>query len=199
MNNSKGTRPSADRALSYEGELMAEGKIGEALAREHWERLGYAVEDVSNSPEYRKLSIDLIARRGDDVVKVEVKKDADARTRGLFCEVGRIWYDADPDELWQVGWSLRCRADVVVYVAEGERELDVVPARELRRLLQALAWQDRGNLEVEKVPSNNQFLTLGTRLPYHWARPSVRVYRVGDPTPLPVPARRSPTVDELLA
>ena len=83
---------------------------GEYLASRYLQAQGYAVEDVSLTPKYWKKDVDLIARKDNHELKIEVKWDS------RIHHTGNMFIETETDvDLNKAGWFKFCEADYIFY------------------------------------------------------------------------------------
>lgn len=101
--------------------------IGEQIVKDYLESLGYTVNDVSKDPQYWSRDIDIIAIRGNEETKIEVKFDRRIHeTHNLYIE---IFSDVDNNK---GGWFDSCEADELYYIDAVEGTCYIIPLEDLK-------------------------------------------------------------------
>lgn len=89
---------------------MTDWKKGEQFAQQILESLGAQIEDVSANPTYWAQDVDMLARKDDKELKIEVKWDQ------MVSRYGNIFLETFSNlEKGESGWFIYSQADILWY------------------------------------------------------------------------------------
>lgn len=157
--------PDALRELSYDGDMMREGREGEAEVYEMLRRMPAVlrVDDVRDDVAWRARDVDfLVHRMVVPMQQIEVKSDRYIAKTGNFCfELARIHHTG---EFFRAGWSVFSEA-THVYVWSAEPRC--IYAMRMSVIRSAFRQFVRGNRQAQLalVQTDNQRTTLNVLLP----------------------------------
>lgn len=143
--------------ITYFSKEASKGRKGEAVAASFLSSIGYQVENVSNNPDYFKADIDLIATKGEEVMKVEVKSDYRISETGNVCV--EIWNDKNRNSK---GWLFYTQATHIFFVDVRKGVIHAVRAQELKQLYEQNNFHhyDRSQLEDGEYPKLAQLCLI---------------------------------------
>lgn len=119
---------------------------GEYLANLYLQSQGYAVEDVSLNRNYWNKDIDLIARKENKEIKIEVKWDS------RIHHTGNMFIETETDvDLNRAGWFKFCEADYIFYGDEKRNLFYIFKNKDLQEFVQ----KNASHLEKRKAPDYN--------------------------------------------
>lgn len=161
--------PDAERMLSYEGEMMREGRDGEAKVLSLLQSFSTVlhIDDVRDVPAWRARDVDfLVSKRNGEALRVEAKSDRYIASTGNFCfELARVHHKAG--EFFRAGWSVFSEAThVFVWCAEAgymyEMSMDNVRAG-FRQMVRSSK-----QMQVSTVQTDRERTTLNVLVPLRY-------------------------------
>lgn len=126
-------------------QALAAGRVGEQLTIRYLTAIGYEIEDVSKNKEYFAKDIDLIARKGNESMAVEVK------TCSKLSQYGNVIIETLTNvAAGKDGWFITSKASHIFFVCPVTKTIHCVRLDELRQLFKEKKKQYRRLITHQK-------------------------------------------------
>jgi hypothetical protein len=162
--------PDANKARSYDGDYMAEGRFAEEVVMAFLKDCPtvVGVEDFRELRAIHEADIDCAIKTADGrVTLAEIKSDKHMGISGnVLFEILRINHTCQSDRAGYLGWSFRSPATYFLYFSPTLKKLYQCRANNLRQVVQRYTRKHRKSTRVDWVNTDAIKSTLNILLPW---------------------------------
>lgn len=173
----------AEKARSYTGDYMAEGRKAEeivmAFLKKRPEIIG--IEDWRELRAVHEADVDCAITTTDGrVTLAEIKSDRHLGQSGnVLFEVLRINHTCRPDRACVLGWSARSPATYFLYYAPSVNSIYQCRCDELRRAFQEYTKEERQDTRTCWVNTDSIKSTVNVLIPWEYCKAVFAVHKLG--------------------